>query len=280
MRQGRLTCDGTGVRTRSAGFMTAPPRNRNRLGLGNNWVIAAIVVTLPFCSRPVALGTVTVTLEHQAWPVVTPYPASHSIARLSAAGHGRVTLSGKIFGRAAAFLKLAAAKVIARGGQRGCRAVWQAQTSGRCQKRRSGRRSDRGAYGELHSPQRGCERIEPAQVLAQRDSVPVPGRRLGHKQRRAAPRRPPPAPAITPLGVSKFPDRQRQQDLSCKRTHHRLDQMPRRWVTSPVPATRATRHLPAGASTCLGHARAPVSPSLQGSGLAAGRSRRSHPLSA
>ena len=41
---------------------------------------------------------------------------------------------------------------------------------------RSGRRRGRGADGKLHGPQSRCERIEPPQVLAQRDSIPVPGR--------------------------------------------------------------------------------------------------------
>jgi hypothetical protein len=37
------------------GSTTAPPPGEVKLGFGNNWVVVAIIVTLPFLSRPVAL---------------------------------------------------------------------------------------------------------------------------------------------------------------------------------------------------------------------------------
>ena len=37
------------------GSMTGPLPGKDKTGYGNNWVIAGIVVTLPFCSRPVCL---------------------------------------------------------------------------------------------------------------------------------------------------------------------------------------------------------------------------------
>ena len=36
-------------------FHDGSAAGRVKLGFGNNWVVVAIVVTLPFCSRPVAL---------------------------------------------------------------------------------------------------------------------------------------------------------------------------------------------------------------------------------
>lgn len=46
----------TGKKVHAIGlFHEGSAKGPHKIGLGNNWVIAAIVVTLPICSRPVAL---------------------------------------------------------------------------------------------------------------------------------------------------------------------------------------------------------------------------------
>jgi len=40
-------------------FHDGSVQDRHKTGRGNNWVIAAIVADLPFCSRPVALPVLT-----------------------------------------------------------------------------------------------------------------------------------------------------------------------------------------------------------------------------
>jgi len=54
---------------------TASQSGPDRVGLGNNWVIAAIVVSLPFCSRPAALP-VLAKLMHKD---IKPAPASRLV---------------------------------------------------------------------------------------------------------------------------------------------------------------------------------------------------------
>ena len=56
-------------------FHDGSAKGPRQVGLGGNWVIAAIVVTLPFCSRPVALP-VLARLVHKD---ITPAPASRLV---------------------------------------------------------------------------------------------------------------------------------------------------------------------------------------------------------
>jgi DDE superfamily endonuclease len=63
-------------------FHDGSARGPHQVGLGNNWVVAAIIVTLPFCSRPVALP-VLARLVHKD---IKPVPASRlALARQMAA---------------------------------------------------------------------------------------------------------------------------------------------------------------------------------------------------
>jgi len=72
-------------------FHDGSAKGRSQVGLGNNWVIAAIVVAVPFCSRPVALP-VLARLVHKD---LKPAPASRLVlarqmtAALAAALPGR-----------------------------------------------------------------------------------------------------------------------------------------------------------------------------------------------
>ena len=82
----------TGRKVHAIGwFHDGSAKGPHRVGLGNNWVIAAIVVRLPFCSRPVALP-VLAKLVHKD---ITPAPASRLVlarqmtAALAAALPGR-----------------------------------------------------------------------------------------------------------------------------------------------------------------------------------------------
>jgi hypothetical protein len=68
-------------------FHDGSAKGPHQVGLGNNWVIAAIVVRLPFCSRPVALP-VLAKLVHKD---ITPAPASRLVlARQMTAALARV----------------------------------------------------------------------------------------------------------------------------------------------------------------------------------------------
>jgi hypothetical protein len=72
-------------------FHDGSAKGPHQVGLGNNWVIAAIVVRLPFCSRPVALP-VLAKLVHKD---ITPAPASRLVlARQMTAALARV-LAGR-----------------------------------------------------------------------------------------------------------------------------------------------------------------------------------------
>ncbi len=82
----------TGKKVHAIGwFHDGSAKGPHQVGLGNNWVIAAIVVRLPFCSRPVALP-VLARLVHKD---LTPAPASRLMlarqmtAALAAALPGR-----------------------------------------------------------------------------------------------------------------------------------------------------------------------------------------------
>ncbi len=83
----------TGRKVHAIGwFHDGSAKGRHQVGLGNNWVICAIVVTLPFCSRPVALP-VLARLVHKD---IKPAPASRLVlarqmtAALAAALPGRI----------------------------------------------------------------------------------------------------------------------------------------------------------------------------------------------
>src|SRR5712691_10855149 len=66
----------TGPKVHAIGwFHDGSAKGPHQVGLGNNWVIAAIVVTLPFCSRPVALPALA-RLVHKD---IKPAPASRLI---------------------------------------------------------------------------------------------------------------------------------------------------------------------------------------------------------
>jgi DDE superfamily endonuclease len=69
-------CKRTGRKVHAIGwFHDGSAKGPHQVGLGNNWVIAAIVVTLPFCSRPVALP-VLARLVHKD---IKPAPASRLV---------------------------------------------------------------------------------------------------------------------------------------------------------------------------------------------------------
>jgi DDE superfamily endonuclease len=78
----------TGRKVHAIGwFHDGSAKGPHQVGLGNNWVIAAIVVRLPFCSRPVALP-VLAKLVHKD---ITPAPASRLVlARQMTAALARV----------------------------------------------------------------------------------------------------------------------------------------------------------------------------------------------
>ena len=78
----------TGRKVHAIGwFHDGSAKGPHKVGLGNNWVIAAIVVRLPFCSRPVALP-VLAKLVHKD---ITPAPASRLVlARQMTAALARV----------------------------------------------------------------------------------------------------------------------------------------------------------------------------------------------
>jgi len=66
----------TGRKVHAIGwFHDGSAKGPRQVGLGNNWVICAIVVRLPFCSRPVALP-VTARLVHKD---IKPAPASRLV---------------------------------------------------------------------------------------------------------------------------------------------------------------------------------------------------------
>jgi hypothetical protein len=66
----------TGKKVHAIGwFHDGSAKGARQVGLGNNWVIAAVVVRLPFCSRPVALP-VLARLVHKD---LTPAPASRLV---------------------------------------------------------------------------------------------------------------------------------------------------------------------------------------------------------
>jgi hypothetical protein len=82
----------TGKKVHAIGwFHDGSAKGPHQVGLGNNWVIAAIIVRLPFCSRPVALP-VLARLVHKD---LKPAPASRLVlarqmtAALAAALPGR-----------------------------------------------------------------------------------------------------------------------------------------------------------------------------------------------
>jgi hypothetical protein len=82
----------TGRKVHAIGwFHDGSAKGPHQVGLGSNWVIAAIVVRLPFCSRPVALP-VLAKLVHKD---ITPAPASRLVlARQMTAALARV-LAGR-----------------------------------------------------------------------------------------------------------------------------------------------------------------------------------------
>jgi hypothetical protein len=84
----------TGRKVHAIGwFHDGSAKGAHQVGLGNNWVIAAIVVRLPFCSRPVALP-VLAKLVHKD---ITPAPASRLVlARQITAALARVLLGRDI----------------------------------------------------------------------------------------------------------------------------------------------------------------------------------------
>ena len=83
----------TGRRVHAIGwFHDGSAKGPHQVGLGNNWVIAAIVVTLPFLSRPVALP-VAARLVHKD---IKPAPASRLVlARQMTAALARARLRGQ-----------------------------------------------------------------------------------------------------------------------------------------------------------------------------------------
>ncbi|HXZ75926.1 MAG TPA: transposase [Streptosporangiaceae bacterium] len=83
----------TGPKVHAIGwFHDGSAKDPRQIGLGNNWVIAAVVVRLPFCSRPVALPVAA----RLVYKDIRPAPAS----RLMLARQMAATLAGALPGRA------------------------------------------------------------------------------------------------------------------------------------------------------------------------------------